>query len=167
MFVRLTGWLPQWFCFRTKIEYENREVQNRFIHGPAIIISNHTSVYDYAVVLFVFWTRTLRFQIAEVLFRRGLGSFLKMMGGIYLDRYSHQYGYIEQSLRILRKGGIVGVFPEGRLPVKGEEPPLAFHPGAAYLSLASGVPVIPIWIIFQKKQSTCNYWNAAFPGCFF
>lgn len=146
LFVRLTGWLPQWICFRTKVLYEDRSVQGRFISGPAIIVSNHTAVYDYAVMLFVFWTRTLRYQMAEVLFRKPvLGPFLKLMGGIHLDRYAHQYGFMEQSLAILERGGVVGVFPEGRLPIQGETPPIDFQPGAAYLSMASGVRVIPVW----------------------
>ena len=52
--VKFTGWPVQWLCFRTKVTYENRAVQSRRIKGPAIIVSNHTAVYDYAVLLFVF-----------------------------------------------------------------------------------------------------------------
>ena len=40
---------------------------------------------------------------------------------------------------------MVGIFPEGRLPREGETPPLPFRPGAAFLALNSGVPVIPVW----------------------
>ena len=145
-FVRLTGWLPQKLCFRTKILYEDRSIQSRYIHGPAILVSNHTALFDYAAMLFVFWTRTLRYQMAEILFKKPvLGPFLKLMGGVHLDRYAHQYGFMEQSLAILGRGGVLGVFPEGRLPRPGETPPIDFQPGAAYLSLASGVPIIPVW----------------------
>ena len=48
-FVKLTGWPVQLLCFRTKVLYEDRKVQGRRIRGPAILVSNHTSVYDYAV----------------------------------------------------------------------------------------------------------------------
>ena len=89
-FVKATGWLPQKIAFRTKIEYEDKAVQDRHIKGPAIIICNHTSVFDYAVLLFVFFTRTLRVQMAELLFQKQpLGLFLKMMGGIYVIRDTH------------------------------------------------------------------------------
>ena len=155
-FVRITGWLPYIVCFRTKVEYEDRNAQGRHIRGPAIIVSNHTSVYDFAVMLFVFFTRTLRCQMAEVLFRSILGIFLKLMGGIYIDRRAHQYGFMEQSVDILRTGGVIGIFPEGRLPVNGEKPPIEFQPGAAFLSLTSAVPVIPIWTngsYFSKKRA--------------
>ncbi len=157
VFVRLTGWLPQWLCFRTKILYEDRKQQGRLIHGPAIVVSNHTAVYDYAVMLFVFFSRTLRYQMAEVLFRKKLlGLFLRQMGGIYLDRESRNLSFLGESETILKKGGVVGIFPEGRLPLPGEKPPNAFRPGAAYLSLSTGVPVIPVYTdgsYFRKKRA--------------
>lgn len=145
-FVRATGWLPQKLIFRTKVFYENRTVQSRKIKGPAIIVSNHTAIYDFAAMLFVFPGRTLRYQMAEVLFRKkGLGLFLKAMGGIYIDRDSSDLGFMGKSMEILQRGGVVGIFPEGRLPRKGETPPLPFRPGAAFLALSSDVPVIPVW----------------------
>ena len=71
-FVRLTGWLPQRIVFRTKVLYEDRNAQGSRIHGPAILVSNHTAIYDFAAMLFVFYSRTLRYQMAEVLFRKKL-----------------------------------------------------------------------------------------------
>lgn len=156
-FVKVTGWLAQKIVFRTKIYYENKKIQARKIKGAAIIISNHTAVYDYAAFLFVFPTRTLRYQMAEVLFqKKGLGRFLKAMGGIKVDRNSFNFGFIEESKRILEKGGVVGIFPESRLPKPGEEKPLPFKPSAAYLALYSGVPVIPVYTngeYFTKKRA--------------
>lgn len=145
IFVKITGWLPQFLCFRTKIYYENRKVQGRHIRGPAIIISNHTSVFDYAVYIFVFFTRTLRFQMAEVLFeKKALARLLKMLGGIFVNRNDFDFGFMAKSRDILDSGGVVGVFPEGRLPRPGEPRPLEFKTSAAYLALSSGVPVIPV-----------------------
>ena len=145
-FTKITAWPVQKLIFRTKILYEDAAVQKRSIHGPAILISNHTSVFDYAIWLFVFFGRTLRFQMAEVLFRKKpLGLFLRMLGGIYVNRESHDFGFVAQSERILEKGGVVGIFPESRLPLPEEERPLPFKPSAAFLALASGVPVIPVY----------------------
>ncbi len=145
-FTKITGWIPQFVCFRTKIYYEDPAVQKRHIRGPAIIVSNHTSVFDYAVYLFVFFSRTLRFQMAEVLFRKKpLGTLLRLLGGIYVNRDTHNFGFISESEDILRKGGVVGIFPEARLPLKDEQRPLPFKPSAAYLALSSAVPVIPVF----------------------
>lgn len=144
-FVKITGWPAQFFAFRTKTYYEDRRECSRRIRGPAIVISNHTSVFDYAVYLFVFYSRTLRFQMAEILFRRpALGPFLRMMGGIYVDRDGRDFGFVAKSEEILRRGGVVGIFPESRLPLPGEERPLEFKTSAAYIALRSGAPVIPV-----------------------
>lgn len=145
-FVKATGWPAQLICFRTKVYYENKAVQSRHIRGPAILVSNHTSVYDYAVMLFVFFTRTLRYQMAEILFRgKRLGKFLRMLGGIFVDRDSTNFSFMSESVKVLDKGGVVGIFPEGRLPREGETPPIAFLPGAAYLATSTGVKVIPVY----------------------
>ena len=86
-FVKVTGWPAYKIAFRPKVYYEDKSVQGRHIKGAAMVVSNHTSVFDYALLLFVFFTRTLRVQMAEVLFQKQpLGLFLKMMGGIYVNR---------------------------------------------------------------------------------
>ncbi|MBR6323279.1 MAG: 1-acyl-sn-glycerol-3-phosphate acyltransferase [Lachnospiraceae bacterium] len=145
IFTKITAWPVQFLCFRTKIHYENKAVQDRRISGPALIISNHTSIFDYAVYIFVFIFRTLRVQMAEVLFEKKILSlYLKMMGGIRVDRNTHDFGFVTKSLSILEKGGVVGIFPESRIPKPGEERPLEFKTSAAYIALLSGVPVIPV-----------------------
>lgn len=155
-FVKITGWLVQKIIFRTKIYYEDKKVQSRRIKGKAIIVSNHTSVYDYAVYLFVFFFTTLRCQMAEILYRKKfLALFLKMMGGIYVNRDVHDLSCLDKSNEILSKGGKVLIFPEGRIPKKDEERPLEFKPGAAILALMSEAPIIPIYtngIYFTKKR---------------
>ncbi len=144
-FVKITAWPAQFFVFRTKIYYEDKKVQSRRIKGPAIIISNHTSVYDYAVYLFVFLFRTLRVQMAEVLFKKKvLGPFLKMMGGIYVNRDTFDFSFVGKSQAILEKGGVVGIFPEARIPRPEEKRPLEFKTSATYLAYLSGVPIIPV-----------------------
>ena len=166
-FTKITGIIPQFFCFRTKVHYENKAVQGRYIKGGAIIISNHTAVFDYAVYLFVFFFRTLRTVMAEVLFQKQpLGTFLKMMGGIRVDREANEYGYMAKCEKILRDGGVLCVFPEGRLPKPGEERPLPFKPGAAYLALSTGVPVIPVYTngsYFKKKRAEVMIGTPIYP----
>ena len=66
-FVKLTGWLPQWLIFRTKTTFEDRSVQGRGIRGKAIVVSNHNSIWDFAVLLYAFPFRTLRCAAAASL----------------------------------------------------------------------------------------------------
>ena len=157
VFTKVTGWIVQKICFRTKVYYIDKSIQDRKINGPAIIISNHTSVFDYAVFLFVFWSRTLRYQMAVVLFQKKLlALFLKCMGGIYVDRQSHDFDFMLKCEKIINKGGVVGVFPEGRIPKEGESRPLQFQIGAAQLALMTNAPIIPIYTngsYFNKKRA--------------
>ena len=156
-FTKVTAWIVQKLCFRTKVYYEKKSEQGRRIKGSAIIISNHTSVYDYAVFLFVFYNRTLRYQMAEVLFKkRLLRIFLKCMGGIFVDRDSNDFSFLDKSKNILEKGGVVGIFPEGRIPEKNEGKPLPFKSGVAQLALMTNTPIIPIYTngsYFNKKRA--------------
>lgn len=144
--VKVTAYLPQRIVFNIKTYYENKTRQSRRIDGPAIIICNHHTVYDYAGLIFLFPGRTLRVQMAEVLFEKKLlGVFLKAMGGIFVNRKANDYSFVDASTEILRKGGVVGIFPESRIPLPDEEKPLPFAPSAAYIALSTGVKVIPVF----------------------
>lgn len=155
-FAKITGWPIQFFLFRTKIYYEDKSVQNRQIKGKAIVICNHTSVFDYPVLMFAFFTRTLRVQMAELLFKKPfLGVLIRLLGGIYVDRYSTNLSFMAKSEAILNKGGVVGIWPEGRIPKKNEERPLEFKSGAAFLSLSTDAPIIPVYTdgsYFDRKH---------------
>lgn len=145
-FFKVTVWPFHYFVFGNKVYYEDKQAQSRRIKGSAILISNHTTVYDYGAFVFLFPTRTLRYQMAEVLFeKQPLGTFLKWMGGIRIDRSAFDFSFLGESLRVLEQGGVLGVFPESRLPLKDEERPLPFKPSAAYIALESGAPIIPVY----------------------
>ena len=156
-FVKLTAWFPQLVVFRPRITYENKSIQGRRISGPAIIVCNHRSVFDLAAILFTFFSRTVRFQIAELQFEKKLlGKLLRGMGGIRVDRFGTNMSFMAESEAVLRKGGVIGIFPEGRLPRSGEITPLPFRPGAAYLSIISGVKIIPVYTVgsyFSMKRN--------------
>ena len=157
LFTKVTAWPVQKVLFRTKILYQDKAVQNRKIKGPAIVVSNHTAIWDYAIWLFVFISRTLRFQMAELLFKKPvLGPFLRGLGGILVDRNAYDFSFMDRSMQILEKGGVVGVFPESRIPRPEEQRPLPFKPSAAWLALLSGAPVIPVYtngVYFSKHRA--------------
>lgn len=156
-FTKITAYIPQKIIFRTKYYYEDKKVQSRRIKGPAIIVSNHTALFDYAIFLFTFFGRTLRYQMAEVLFRKKwLGWFLSCLGGIKVDREVKNFAFIQKSEQILEKGGVVGVFPESRLPKPNETRPLEFKTSVSYLALSTNVPIIPVYTngsYFKKKRA--------------
>ena len=146
-FVKITGYPVQKIAVRNKIYYENRSLQGRRIKGGAIVISNHVSVFDVAIVMFVFPTRTMRCLMAELLYKKNIffTVFLKLLGGIKVDRNAHDYSFVNKCSKILRKGGVIEIYPEARIPNEGEARPLPFKSSAAYIALESGAPIIPIY----------------------
>ena len=146
-FVKVTGFIPQLFIFRLKVHYEDKSVQNRYIKGGAIIASNHHTLIDFAVLLFTFWTRTLRCLMAEVLYKKNflMTGLIKALGGIKVNRDVHDFTFLGKSSDILRKGGVIEIYPEARLAGKDEEKPLPFKPSVIYLALSTGAPIIPFY----------------------
>lgn len=156
LFVKITGWPAYFLAFRKKVYYEDKKAQSRRIKGKAIVISNHHTVMDYALMLYVFYGRLLRCQIAELMFKRNpfFTFLLKGLGGIKVDRDAHDFSFIGKSLKILEKGGVVEIFPEARIPKAGEQKPLPFKPSAAYIALHGDAPIIPVYLTdgYFKKQ---------------
>lgn len=146
-FVKITGALPQMILFRTKVHYRNKKAQGRKIDGPAIVVSNHTSIYDFVALMFVFWCNTLRCLVAEVIYQKN--KFTKWLvsglGSIKIERKAFDFKFVDEAVKILEQGGIVEIYPEARLPLKGEERPLPFKPSAAYIAMLSGAPIIPVY----------------------
>ena len=145
-FVKITGILPAFMFFNMKVRYVDGKTKNK-IKGPAIIVANHNQIFDYVILLFLFWRRTVRVQAAEVLYgKKSLKWLLKPLGMIRVDRERNSVDFIHETQRILDKGGVAGIFPESRIPLPGEEKPLPFKTSCAYIALTSEVPVIPVYI---------------------
>ena len=135
--VKLTGWLPQLLIFRTKVSYEDKSVQSTRIKGKAIVVSNHNCLMDFAVLLFVFWRRTLRCAAAEILYQKNfmLTLLLKLLGCVRVDRNEYDFSFLSKLKTVLDKGGVVEIYPESRLPQPGDSRPLEFKPSYVYLAL--------------------------------
>ena len=145
-FVKLTALPFYLIAMRPRYRYENKRVQSRRLRGGAILVSNHRSVYDVAVLMFAFPGRTLRCVVAELMFEKNpfLTLFLRLLGAIRVDRYSYDFSFLRKCERILSRGGVIEIYPEGRLPQPEDETPLPFKVGAVKLALQSGAPIVPV-----------------------
>lgn len=145
-FFKTTAYPLEKLVFRTKIHYEDKKIQGRKIKGPAIIVCNHTSLYDFAQISQVFFGRHIHCLMADILFQRKmLGWFLRRLDGIKVSRESKNFSFIQESVDILNKGGVIEIYPESRIPKPEEETPLEFKPSAAYIALLSKAPIIPVY----------------------
>lgn len=143
-FTKITGIIPQALFFKTKMYYLNKKPK---IKGGALIISNHTSVYDYALYLFVFFIRHIYVLIAKSTYNQNgfIHGLMKNLGSIVVDRNSYDFNFMSEVEEKLNKNKLVLLFPEGRLPRKEEHDLLEFKPSFVYVALHTGKPIIPIY----------------------
>lgn len=144
-FVKITGYVPVMLFLKPKKHYVNKNAFKGGLPKPCILMSNHTSLMDFVLYLMSFPFCTLRFWMAEVLFNKGrlFSWFLFKIGGIYINRDTCDFGFVEDSLEVLDKNGRIGVFPQGRLPVNGCRFP--FKPGIIAVALRTDAPIVPVY----------------------
>ena len=112
------------------------------LRGPLIIVSPHKSYVDHPAILWALSENHNLFPIRTIakpsLFGKFLvRSFLKRAGAIPKNQ-------MRKAIKILKDGGVVGVYPEGKLmPKPGVH---KFEKGAAFLARKTGSPILPIVI---------------------
>jgi len=135
-------------------------LENVPAHGPAVVASNHISLFDFAIlgsVLSNLSTRvpvTPTFVIADN-WRWLAHPFASQLGHtIYIRREEGDMAALEAALEVLANDGAVAITPEGR-PTRGA---LArAKPGVAYLAYESGVPVWPLAIYGHDR--IVDFWT--------
>jgi 1-acyl-sn-glycerol-3-phosphate acyltransferase len=113
--------------------------------GAAVITAAHRSWLDPACVGGAS-PRVVRFLIVDTVYHKPWARwFYRMMGAIPIAQSgSGSIGAMRKALRILRRGELIGIFPEGRVVREGEKG--EYHAGAAMLAERTGAPVIPVGI---------------------
>lgn len=115
-------------------------------HGPAILIANHTCGIDH-LVLQSGCDRILGFIIAREYYDWNLIHwFCKLVGCIPVNRDGRDLAATRAALRALEEGRVVPIFPEGQITASSGRELGPMRPGAAYLAVRSGAPVIPAYI---------------------
>jgi 1-acyl-sn-glycerol-3-phosphate acyltransferase len=108
--------------------------------GGALLVSNHVSYFD-VVLLGIPVQRPLNYMARSTLFLPLLGWFIRSVGAFPIQRDGMGASGMKETLRRLREGGIVTLFPEGTRSPDGKLGPL--KPGIAVLVERVGVPVVP------------------------
>lgn len=117
--------------------------------GPVILVGNHRSYFDPAVIAMVVARtgRTVRFLGKKEVFDVPLvGPLAEAMGGIRVDRGSGSDEPLEAAAEALRAGEMIAIMPQGTIP-RGPaffDPTLKGRWGAARLAQMTSSPVIPI-----------------------
>ncbi|MBR2240703.1 MAG: (d)CMP kinase [Clostridia bacterium] len=113
-------------------------------NGGFIICANHVNYLD-AVAVVVFSKEKIRFIGKYDLARVGIIRWLEhLFDVIPIKRNTQDLEAMKRSLKALKNGEILGIFPEGTR--KGMEKNQKVKNGAAFMAIRSGVPVVPVGI---------------------
>jgi 1-acyl-sn-glycerol-3-phosphate acyltransferase len=115
--------------------------------GPVIVAANHVGLLD-GPLMAAFCPRPLHALTKKEMFEGTMGRFLRAVGQIPLSRSSVDPSAVKDCLRVLRDGGVIGIYPEGR---RGDGEFRAIHSGVAYFALVTGAPVVPL-VAFGTRE---------------
>ena len=115
--------------------------------GPVIVAANHIGVAD-GPLLAIFAPRPVHALTKHEMFSGRPRPLPARLRPDPAGPLPPRPAAVRSSLRVLRDGGVVGVFPEGR---RGAGDLARFHRGAAYLALVTGAPVVPVALLGTRE----------------
>lgn len=138
------------------IDIDLQDVHNIPAEGPAIMTPNHRSYIDPLVVAHTASRRgrpTRFLAKKEVADAPLVGTVVKALGAVRVDRGSGSDQPIIEAARLLKAGELVALFPQGTIP-RGPaffDPVLQGRHGAARLAIKTDAPVVPVGIWGSEK----------------
>jgi 1-acyl-sn-glycerol-3-phosphate acyltransferase len=117
--------------------------------GALLIVANHLSNPDPPILAAAILKRRIRFMAKVELYKYPFGVVPRLYGAFPIRRFDADLAAMLNAERILKKGEVLGMFPEGTRSRTGfiGEP----HPGTALLALRSGATVLPCTIIGTEQ----------------
>jgi 1-acyl-sn-glycerol-3-phosphate acyltransferase len=123
--------------------------QERLPSGGYVMASSHRSMMDIPFNARL-TKRKLRYMGKASLFKLPvLGWLFRTLGGFEVQRDGTDRKALRESIAMLQGGEILLVYPEGTRQNGPKIEPL--QPGAAYLALRAGVPVVPVGIAGSEE----------------
>ena len=149
--VKAVFWLPVRIYFRFRVTGRDR-IPSR---GALLVVANHCSFLD-PFILGSAFPRRIRFFVLRRMYElMRLCWFYVGMGTIPVGGKEGDRKAIRSALRILGRGKIIGIFPEGSRSGDGN---LGMGKmGSAYLAAKSNVPIVPAYIsgAFEAMPPRC------------
>ncbi len=117
--------------------------------GKVIICCNHISMIDVAALV-IACPRPIHFMAKSELFKNKLLAwFLRKMNAFAVIRGSSGKDAIDHAVSLVKNGGILGIFPEGKRYHEGR--PTKAKSGIAVILSMVDAPVIPTAICYKTK----------------
>ncbi|PFG33248.1 lysophospholipid acyltransferase family protein [Sanguibacter antarcticus] len=145
---RGAAWARWVGVFLARIVWNTRAVgrSNVPTDGPFILAANHTGLMDGPVVVGVS-PRPVHMLVKESMFTGAVGTFLHAAGQISVDQDGGRSA-LAAGIGVLRRGGGLGIFPEGN---RGRGDVSTGHAGVAWLALNGKAQVVPVAVLGTRS----------------
>lgn len=111
--------------------------------GPVVLLSNHESHFD-PVLIGVFCPRQIAYMARSTLFTGLLGVLIRSYDAVPVDRDGSGLAGIRATLKRIKEGDAVLLFPEGARTQDGELQ--EFEPGFIALARRGSATIVPVGI---------------------
>lgn len=141
-----------WFLMKLLFPWQASGTENLPEEGGVVLCCNHTSFLDPLFVI-VGATRKRQYHVlakAELFKIPVLNWILKGIEIVPVKRGRSDVSAFKESLRYLRNGEPLIIFPEGTRVKEGAE--VDGHPGAVVMAARANVPVLPVYIGTKKRM---------------
>jgi|DewCreStandDraft_5_1066085.scaffolds.fasta_scaffold01018_26 1-acyl-sn-glycerol-3-phosphate acyltransferase len=133
-------------ALRLLADWEVTGLENVPARGPLILVANHNNIIDPPLLGASIPHRQVVFMAKKELFDRWYSGWLvRGYCAFPVRRGEPDRQAFRQALTVLRRGFILGMFPEGTRSKTGAMGPA--QPGTAIIALRAGVPILPVGII--------------------
>ena len=124
-----------------------------------VIACNHKHVYDQCLTIMA-TKRVIHYMAKKEYFDGKLAPLFRAVGCIPVDRSRKDFSSAKSALSVLKKGGAIGIFPEGTRN-KTENFMLPFKSGAVLMAQKSDATIVPCGLTgdykFRSKNLTIRY----------
>jgi 1-acyl-sn-glycerol-3-phosphate acyltransferase len=148
---RFGQWLGRSIVFPALFSTRLEGLEHVPTDGAFVVTINHFSNFD-PIIAGTYIQRPLTYAAKlELLEAPIIGLLYRMWGSVPVRRDGMDLPALRVLLRVLRAGGLVGMFPEGTRSRDGVlHRPVA---GAAYLAAKAGVPIVPVGLSGTEEFS--------------
>ncbi|MHC4989881.1 MAG: lysophospholipid acyltransferase family protein [Planctomycetota bacterium] len=112
--------------------------------GPLIVVSNHTGAIDPLLIQSA-CRFEIRWMMAQDLMYPALGGLWRRQQVIAVSRDGSDRASAREAIRHLRDGGVIGIFPEGRI-VTPPRQVWPFFAGVGLIVSRTRAPVLLVWV---------------------
>lgn len=127
--------------------------------GPIVIACNHIHLFDQCLTIAA-TKRIIHYMAKKEYFDGKLRPLFEAFGCIPVDRQNTDIKSVKAAMKVLRRGGAIGIFPEGTRN-RTDKLLLDFKPGATALAQKTDAYIVPCGLTgeykFRSKTLSIRY----------